>query len=538
MENILILGAGLMQKPAIIAGKKLGFHTVVADGNPAAVCIAFADEFKPIDLKDKENLASLGRELQKRGGLAAVFTAGTDFSASVAYVAEKCGLSGHSYESALNASIKTRMRACFRKAGVPSPVFREVTEVAENEVENVMEYPLVVKPVDNMGARGCRMIRSSREFLPAAKAAVENSKTHCAILEDYMCGPEYSIDAIIYDGTMTVTGFADRHIYFPPYFIETGHTMPTACDSLMYRQLISTFALGVKSLGLTRGAVKADIKYTEKGPMIGEIAARLSGGYMSGWTYPYASDCNLTEQAMLVACGRKPEYLENYRKELPFIPPETCQGVPAPFRLFDLPCIRTSAERAWISIPGIIREITGLENAVNVPYVMDVLPRSTKGSTVVFPRNNVEKCGNIISAASSRLEAVEAAEKAVRCITIRLEGKNPETDRFLAGLCGVAEAGFPPSAYVLDDRTRQQFELFCRTAQDIPSDAATLPLIPACLRNAAESGIKDWNYSTIPQTLERFDRLCPLHGKISGAYFWRSLLRGGIQGVLYAADSR
>ena len=54
---------------------------------------------------------------------------------------------------------------------------------------------------------------------------VESSRTGTIILERYMEGPEYSIDAVVYNGTLTVTGFADRHIYYPPYFIETGHTL-------------------------------------------------------------------------------------------------------------------------------------------------------------------------------------------------------------------------------------------------------------------------------------------------------------------------
>ena len=54
-ENyILILGAGLMQKPAIQSGKELGYKIALVDGNPNALCVPMADIFSPIDLKDKE----------------------------------------------------------------------------------------------------------------------------------------------------------------------------------------------------------------------------------------------------------------------------------------------------------------------------------------------------------------------------------------------------------------------------------------------------------------------------------------------------
>src|SRR5574344_1318620 len=327
-KYVLILGAGLMQRPAIEAVRNLGYKALVVDGNPNAVCVPFADRFEPIDLKDRQRRADLAYSLG--ANLAAVFTAGTDFSTSVSYVAEKWRLHAHSFEAAHNASNKVKMRECFKKAGVSSPNFQEVDRaqiagLLVPEVLDKMTFPKVVKPVDNMGARGCRMIRNKSEFLPAVEDAVRNSRSSRAILEDYMEGPEFSIDALVYKKQLTITGFADRHIYYKPYFIETGHTIPTEIDETKRLELIACFAKAVHALGLTCGAAKADIKYTEKGPMIGEVAARLSGGYMSGWTYPYASGCNLTEQALLIACGKKPEYLEDHRAAVKFVPPSSCR---------------------------------------------------------------------------------------------------------------------------------------------------------------------------------------------------------------------
>ena len=178
--NILILGAGLMQKPAILSAKEEGFTVHVIDADEKAVAIPYANVFRKIDLKDKEGILSYAKELKaSEGGLAAVFTAGTDFSASVSYVCEALGLPAHSHQAAINASVKNVMRQCFKDAEVPSPEFCKVSadELRHCELPENMSFPLVVKPVDNMGARGCRMVRSQIEFLPALKAAVECSRT-------------------------------------------------------------------------------------------------------------------------------------------------------------------------------------------------------------------------------------------------------------------------------------------------------------------------------------------------------------------------
>ena len=149
MKNIVILGAGLMQKPAILSAKGLGFHTVVVDADSKAVCVELADEFYKIDLKDKEGILELCTRLKDSAdGLEGVFTAGTDFSASVSYVCEKLGLPAHSFEAAVNASVKTQMRACFEKNGVPSPKFiragkDDVSEALLDTVLSKMDFPFV-----------------------------------------------------------------------------------------------------------------------------------------------------------------------------------------------------------------------------------------------------------------------------------------------------------------------------------------------------------------------------------------------------------
>ena len=575
-KNILILGAGFLQKPAIEAAKNIGCRAVVVDANEGAVCVGLADRFERIDLKDKEGIYEFAKKLQTEGGLAAIFTAGTDFSASVSYAGEKLGLACHSYEAACNASGKVRMRQKFSEAGVPSPKFFGVTK-KESELDFVKKcvrelgFPCVVKPVDNMGGRGCRMIRSEDETEDALQTALASSRTENAILEEYMSGDEYSIDALICDGTMTITGFADRHIFFPPYFIETGHTMPTAISDAKKNELIAVFALAAKALGLSCGAAKADIKYTEKGPMIGEVAARLSGGFMSGWTYPYASHCNLTEQALLIACGKTPSFLEAHRKRIPFTPPSSCGNCRAPYELYELPCVDASAERAWISIPGIVKEVSGLDAAHSVPFVKDVFPRSGAGDAVVFPHNNVQKCGNVISSSPSRKDSIAAAEKAVSEIVLRLEPCVPETDAFFAdaeaaasksctaenrtadktaeaqSLVQKAEVNslcFPPDAYGAASAAVESEDAYACSEIDTASVTGVIPkgvrvsdCVPRVLRRLYGSDERDWNHRSFAESCALFDELCPDHPELDAKKFWCAGLRGGVQGMLYFADT-
>jgi biotin carboxylase len=598
-----------MQGPALRIAGELGFFTVAVDGSADAPCIGLADQFEQIDLKDKEGIEAFARSLQNSGRLGGIMTAGTDFSATVAWVAERLGLPGIPYEAALNASDKARMRSCFQKAGLPSPNFTTITD--KNTLDGALfscpqrtrmpeggllstdtvdcscagtsqfypstpldgalfSFPLVVKPVDNMGGRGCRRVNNMEEFREAAADALRFSRSGRAIVEAFMDGPEFSVDAIIYHGEITICGLADRHIFFPPYFIEMGHTMPTAIAPEQQAALLETFCAGVRALGLSGGknigAAKGDIKLTSQGPMIGEIAARLSGGYMSGWTYPYASGVQPIRAAILAAMGRKPDNL-------------------APLKTW------TSAERAFISIPGTVKAITGAGETGKQAHIQDLFLRIAEGGKVSFPRNNVSKCGNIISAAPDRTAAVEAAETAVRSILIRLDPANEETAAFLA-----SSSHFPPDAFQLSAELRAALEKlpdgdwgtgdwglgnreqgieneelgvrneeltccleasrtgFAEPADNDPQSPVPSPQSPISLLPFpafTNSGLRDYVGRTVAESLQAVRELSGLSlpeiseesvkssdnkGSYLGRSFWAAFVRGGYQGAVYYID--
>ncbi len=407
-KTILILGGGIMQIPSLKIAKRKGWKVYLADGNPNAIGRKYCDVFLHIDLKDKEKMLEKAREIREREGLDGVFTAGTDFSTTVAWVVEALGLPGIPYEVALRATDKALMREVLKKHNVPIPNFTylRVGDSPLSVFKSGLNYPLVVKPVDNMGARGVRRVDSDEELVEAYRDAIQSSRSGKVIVEEFMEGPELSIDAIVYKGNVTICGVADRHIYFPPYFVEMGHTMPSEIPLENLREVISVFEQGVKAIGITDGAAKGDVKLTPAGAMIGEIAARLSGGYMSGWTYPYSSGVEVTEKALNIAVGLEPG---NMRPRVSMV----------------------SAERAFISIPGQLVSIDGAEVVKNMPGLEDLFLRVKVGDDVVFPINNVEKCGNVISRAKTRKDAIDIAEKGVKAIFLRLKPDNPETEDFL-----------------------------------------------------------------------------------------------------------
>ena len=538
-ETLIILGAGVMQGPVIKIAKELGFYAIALDGSKDAPCVSMADQFEWIDLKEKEEIESFARRQMSKGGRLGIMTAGTDFSASVAWVAERLGLPGIPYKTALKASDKSLMRECFKKASLPSPDF--ITINADDDLEKIkLPFPLVVKPVDNMGSRGCRRVDAGWELRAAAKTAIGFSKSGRAILESFMEGPEYSVDAIIYKGEITICGLADRHISFPPYFIEMGHTMPSVIGKEKRDQILDTFRAGIRALGLSDGenigAAKGDMKLTSKGegtpcvPMIGEIAARLSGGYMSGWTYPYSSGARPIEGAILAAMGKKPSGL---------VPEKNW----------------VCAERAFISIPGTVKKIIGIGDRAPEDHVNDVFSRIKEGDKVSFPENNVTKCGNVIASAQDRRTAIDAAMTAARSILIKLDPNDQETMEFLARR-EKDKRVFPPDAFALSEELEAALNQLpdppVQRSQDYSSEPSLLQngsaLVITPFQAFMSCGRADYMGRTVAESLDAVRELTgfslPLSEKNAenlvtlGRSFWTAFIRGGYQGAVYYIEKR
>jgi len=519
-RTILILGGGVMQLPAIRSAHRLGLRVIVADGNASAPGRAEADAFAHVDLRDRDAMLEAARKYYDSGNLQAVFTAGTDFSSTVAFVSDGLGLPGTSLESALNATDKFRMRKVLQSAGVRVPRFvvlqeADLTEQAIAGAVARVGLPAVVKPADSMGARGVVRVKSIAEALAHATVSVLHSQTRRVVIEGYIDGPEFSIDALVYGSAIQITGFADRHIAFPPFFIEMGPTIPTNLDAQSRELIIAEFKRGVAALGINNGAAKGDMKLSSDGPVVGEIAARLSGGYMSGWTFPLSSGVELTEKAIRISLGEAPGSLE-----------------PA----WD----RTCAERAIVSIPGIVEMITGAEMARANPDIAELFLICQPGDEIRLPTSNVEKCGNVIAIADTRERATWSAETAVSRLEVVLQPDTESTADFLIG--DGDNWAYPPEVIGPEwlqpvgmgaDHQQGVLNRVRRVERTSAPSAGPIGIgeVPVCRE------VQDWAWRTLDETvaillaagLVRTDRVDSSLAPI----VWRGILRGGLQGGRY-----
>jgi len=520
-KTILILGCGRMQIPALEIAHSMGLYVIAADGNPHAEGCDIPHQFLNISLSDSNALLLAAHRIHKERRLDAVFTVGTDFSITVALIADALGLPGHSPAAARLASDKALMRRSFEIHQIPSPPFVEI-KPSDSIAEKIryVPSPWVVKPVDNMGARGVQRVDEFEELQGALEFARKHSRAKRVLVENLIEGPEFSLDALVENGKLIPCGIADRHIYYPPHFIEMGHTIPSRLPARKQNALWDIFGKGIRVLGLSHGGAKGDIKLSSEGPVVCEIAARLSGGFMSGYTYPYSSGIHPIRSAIRLALGMQADIPEPSSK---------------------LIC----AERALVSINGTISGIEGMEEAIRLPGIKEIFFRVKKGDKVGFPRNNVEKVGNVIATGESYDQANERSLSALRTIRIKLSQENSSTCHYLD-----QETSFPPDAFdlsqdrpgILSKYLRELWhEIPPRPSRGSPNSPLTICLPPP-------SSLKDYTGRSISEILMILARenkivILPLSSESISrsdiiSDFWKALVRGGLCGVSWYLEKR
>lgn len=393
-RNLIIIGGGLLQLPLIETAKRMNLSTIVFDMDSEAVGMKAADLAITMSTRDTDGCVREAKRLIQTMPIHGAITAGTDASRSVAAIAAALDLPGIRYSSAEAASNKVLMRRTLERNGVPVPRFFAVWSLKEaRDALDELGTPAVLKPAENMGARGVIKINSRDELQRAYRHTKRFATTGELIIEEYMEGAELSIDALAWNGQIVITGVADRIIQGEPYFIEIGHNMPSALSPSIIKEAEAVMKLAMQAIGIHTGAGKGDLKVTKDGVKVGECAARLSGGFMSSHTFPLWSGVDLYRAAIRIALGEEPGDLT-----------QVANGV----------CI----ERGVLATPGKITSIDGFDQMRSIPGVEDVILTKQIGSVLQPVTSNIDKVGHVIIKARTLEIAQSVANEALNLVQI------------------------------------------------------------------------------------------------------------------------
>lgn len=315
-KKIMILGASILQLPAIEKAKEMGLEVIVVDMNPDAVGFKVPDVFKEIiSTIDTQGILKAA----ERHHIDGIMTLATDMPMrSVAAVAECMGLIGIDSDTALKATNKAEMRAALRANGVPIPKYY-VARYEEEYYDAVQQFdvPFIVKPVDSSGSRGIFKvddIRDKRIIQKAYSYCRPFSKIGDVVVEEYMSGPEVSVETLSTDGVCNVIQITDKLTTGAPHFVEMGHSQPTRLDAEIVEKITEIAKAANQAIGIKNGPSHTEIIVTTEGPKIVEIGARLGGDNITTHLVPLSTGVNMVECCIKIALGEKPDFQPRWSK--------------------------------------------------------------------------------------------------------------------------------------------------------------------------------------------------------------------------------
>jgi biotin carboxylase len=269
----------------------------------------FLLDYAVADPTDQAALAAAGRALAERYELAGVMTWTEWYLVPVARLARQLGLPTTAPETLQGCRNKHTSRTLFARHGVPSAMSLSVrTEREAAEAAALIGYPVVLKPAAHAASMGVIRVDTATE-LPAAYAFAAQTAGHGiesnqVLVEEYLDGPEVSVECVTYQGQTTVVAVTRKTVGMPPYFEELAHVVD-ANDPLL-SAVASVAAAALDAVGVTDGVSHVEIRIVDGRPRLIEVNARLAGD-MIGHLVHLATGVDLARAAADIACAVLPD---------------------------------------------------------------------------------------------------------------------------------------------------------------------------------------------------------------------------------------
>ena len=393
MKKIMILGASILQLPAITKAKDMGIYVIAIDIDPLAIGFDEADEHYVVSTTDIESVLQIAIDCKIDG----IMTIATDKPMlTVAKVGEVLGLNTISVETSKKVTNKARMRECLKKDDVPIPKFVVVNnyEQYSQAIEQFSEK-FIVKPTDSSGSRGIYLVKNKGHIKLAYEHSMSYSSTGEILVEEYMEGPEVSVESITTSGETNVIAITDKITNGAPNFVEIGHSQPTKLFQTDRLNIINITKLAIKSLGIDNCTTHTEIIVTKEGAKIVEIGARLGGDNIATHLVPLSTGVNMVEACIELSLGIVQKKSIKFKKA-------------SAIRYFECP-------------KGTITGIFGKEKIEKYSSIKDIKFMKNVGDSVSTIRSSVDRVGFVITQSNTVDEAMQICEDAIKSIEILVD---------------------------------------------------------------------------------------------------------------------
>jgi biotin carboxylase len=349
--------------------------------------LRYADRHALVSTEDEDGV----EEVARGEAVAGLIAPGIDWPVAIAArIAARLALPHPVAPDVAEATVsKVRQREAFARAGVPQPRWRLVSSP-----EGPVELPCVVKPPDRQGQVAVSLVREPDEVRPALDEALAASRGGDALVEEWVDGPEVTVNGFSVDGRFRALTVTDRLTAEPPAFgVALAHAWPS---TQAVEAAVEAAERAAAALGVREGPTYTQIRMAPDGPRVIELAARLGGG-QDGDLCDAALGIDLNALAIGAALGRQVE-----------VPPARPVG--------------GACVAFLVPPPGVLRSVEGLEEARALQGVVDAITYRPPGWRFAPLRVGADRGGFVLTRGHSRDEALARAAAAADRIRFVVDG--------------------------------------------------------------------------------------------------------------------
>ena len=250
-----------------------------------------------------------------------------------------------------------------------------------------------MKPSRNSGSRGIAKVEkgiAKELFVTLYQRALEESRDHQVLIEQFIEGPEFSVEVIVWQGEPHVLAVTDKKTTEAPYFVELGHNQPSVYPEETQKKLKDGAIAGCKALGLTNCAAHCELKVQDGEAYLMEIGARMGGDFISTVLTHLSTGIDMVAATIDVVLGIEPDLKPTGEKH----------GV---------------AIRYFTPKPG---KVVSIENTDALECVYKAKIYVKPGDEVREVKSSLDRSGHVIVTAATPQEAIVIAEELTEKVNI------------------------------------------------------------------------------------------------------------------------
>ena len=312
-KRLMLLGGIRYLLPVIKAAHDQGYYVITADYLPDNIAHKYSDEYVNVSIIDKEAVLKVAREKQIDG----IMSFGVDPGVIAAsYVQNQMGLPSFGpFESVVILQNKDKFRAFLTENGFNVPWafgFDSVKDALAKKEK--FSYPLIVKPTDSAGSKGCTRVDNETNLQAALEYAMVHSIGGHIIVEEFLekkgCSSDtdsYAEDGILKFVSFSAQRFDDKAVN--PY-TPAAYSWPSTFTEDEAKYLTSEIQRLITLLGMKTAVFNIETRVGMNGkPYIMELTPR-GGGNRLCEMLRYATGVDLITAITRAMVGDEPEKIE------------------------------------------------------------------------------------------------------------------------------------------------------------------------------------------------------------------------------------